>query len=283
MQFLMVVAGLAVQQAALWEDAPPEIIADVLRVEAVRHAQGFDIAVLEKVARECRANCKTPQLVAYIDFSAAHVLAQKNIEEHGRSVIEYAKRSLSALNDPARRAALHVYTGDAIRVSSDETSFAVKRRDAAIEYLKGLDELVEFRLPANPPEFQMMLAYHTDDSAEDQRKMEEQYRLRKTVSNTRRLVVHRDVLRGQLKDVYKRRPYNRQELRQLAGKYLRDSDEIDRLVASVPDGNGVDLPRETTGTASKQPFRVFFVLANVVLFGVAYYLFFRRKAPPSSS
>lgn len=142
--------------------------------------------------------------------------------------------------DLATRAQLFVYLGDAHwRQTARYTAevWGPQRRRAAEAYAAGLRELLREDLPAAPPELPAVGRYRIDGDPEAERlareENERQVAAREEARRLRDLVQLRQVLTGQIVQMYAREPDAFDELRLLAVEHLGGEGAAERLIAAA--------------------------------------------------
>lgn len=199
------------------------------KLDRLRTDANPDLQQVEKRGGELLATYFAPEEQALIHFELAEIHAQSGLQQPA-SVISHARAALRLPLDPSRRARLQVYWGDALRVLDRRYPFTVKRRAATKVYLQALKEVLQLELPARPPKFPVMGFYNIEGAdAENKRRMEEQWELRKKLEFQVDMIEHREVLRRQIVSLYQRRPFDRNELEELANRILEDPAEVQRL------------------------------------------------------
>jgi hypothetical protein len=202
--------------------------------DKLRKGRQTDFSAAEKLGKQLLSAHGDERSQGQINYALAHFYAQTGLIHPDRAI----RHARAALNCPVsidQRLRLHVYCGDALQVANGQTGSADSRKEAAIEYLQGLSELVQFQLPEVLPKLPDIRILPSAISPQDelirQRKIDEMVKARERAELHRQLIKHRDVLTSQLVAIYERKPFDIDELEALASTYLRDQASTDRLTA----------------------------------------------------
>lgn len=261
---------------------------ELRNIDSLRSGRKTPLDEVDRRGSELLKRFSKPEEQGHVYYMLAHVHAQSGLQEP-QKIIDYAKKGLSLPLDPSRKMRLYVYLGDATRVSKSGGSFMDKRKAAAEIYLRGLNEVLKHDLPEKPPPFPRMSLISGGDEEENQREMDEQLARRRQVEFVREMIMHREVLERQITSIYKRRPFDREELKEIASPILEQPAIVQELIAAVPPRTSKDdwiregpaqaarnseLDLEDTGWGT---WRIVFVVVSIaVIVGIVGLLVFRH-------
>lgn len=230
---------------------------DVQRIKCWQQRDKSSLIALDNLGKELINRYQEPQQQGEIYYYLAHHHAQGGLI-FPQEVVDYASKALACPLTPDQKMRLCVYRGDAFQVLNRKKPFTERRREAVISYFQGLKDLKKFHLPDTPPNipntpptpkiFEMSTGKEADRA---QRKFEEDQKRyleeRDRAEFTRTMMMHRDVLQGQIVALYGRRPVATEELREMATRILGEGKELDRLMVAVND-KVAKLPPEEKST-----------------------------------
>ena len=157
-------------------------------------------------------------------------------------LVEAVERALALEKDVVVKGQLFTYLGDAYWLQTKKYTpeiWGPQRRKAAEVYLTGLRGVLEYDLPAQPPELPGVAVYNVDGPPEVvekyRKKHEQEMAARKKAEFERDLVHRRQVLTGQVVQMYAKEPDAFDELRELVLKHLGSAEAADTLIAGAGD------------------------------------------------
>jgi hypothetical protein len=204
---------------------------------------GFDTPFdeVEKRCDELFKKYTEPEEQAKIYFELAQVEGQSGFQRPEKG-IEYVKKALELPIDPLKKVRLYIYWGDAIQTANrgvNNQELVVARRKAALPYLDGLKETLQYNLPEKMPDLPRINAVRyigppdTEECYEIKRKNDEQVEAKEKAKFQRKMIQYRDVLVSQISSMYSRFPWASDEIRELATKILGDEVAVNRLMSAV--------------------------------------------------
>lgn len=208
---------------------------DIVGLDRLRDGTKTPLSRVESRALELLERHRAPEQHGQIYYQLAHTFAQSGQQQPDKT-IEYAKRALEFRLTPQQRLRLHVYAGDASRLGNDKP--AAKRKAAAIAYLQGLQEIEKRNLPDSPSKPPPRPAGGPTQAA-DQPLTELQRNHRRAMEAwqefemQRDLLKYRDMLVGQLVDLYARRPIATEELNRLTDEMLTNASLLQQIKQRV--------------------------------------------------
>jgi hypothetical protein len=191
---------------------------------------------VEQLGADLIAKYSAPKDRAQIYYQLCHVYAQ-SAQARPEKTIAYAKKALEFPLEPVQKLTIYTYWGDAEQIVGGRGKLLPERRKAAAAvYLNGIQEADKLNLPETPPapppepkvnlpptdpEFlKLMLPYMTEMEA-----------YRKT-EGTRELIHHRNVLVGQIAQLYGRKPFATSEIATMSRGAL-DDPSAERVLTAV--------------------------------------------------
>jgi hypothetical protein len=227
-----------------------DIAKAIARIEKLRKEGEVDHDRVQELCDSLLREFPDTKQQGLILFHVTNVFAQSGMRDRGL-VLKYAAMSLESLADPPRRAALHVYCGDAIRLEiRKENAFEV-RASSATWYLKGLKEIDEAKLPT-PAEAPVALTRVVrpeeglgDDIGGDEllirqlavaarQRAEAQSRRTEEQRFYRMMQFHKKVLVQQVVSLYKNAPYDRAQLEQLCQVLQINDESRNAILEQIP-------------------------------------------------
>ncbi|MEI8380966.1 MAG: hypothetical protein WCJ09_12610 [Planctomycetota bacterium] len=253
--------------------------ADLRRIEQCRNGRKTVFRDVDRLAQEMLEKYADPPRRGLIYFTVAHVYSQSGMSRPVQTV-EYIKKALDLPLDTEKRLILHVYWGDAIRVTKEISDSAERRRQAAAAYLFGVYEVVKLKLPATAPDVPMMS--FSDFGGDAVAQAEEDANTLKAAEAQRLaifqrdMIRHREVLMGQLIEIYKRPPDGRMELKELADNLVGDALVTEALLNRIGEiktmkGNGKSIKEENADPRR----RMWLWGMNLVVVAVGVFFIFR--------
>ena len=222
---------------------------------------GFDTP-FDEVEKRCYVLLQKytePEEQGKIYFELAQVEGQSGLQRPDKA-IEYVKKALELPIDPLKKVRLYIYWGDAIQTANrgvHNQELIVARRKAALPYLEGLKETLQYNLPEVKPDLPGVgrYRYHGPTDTEEYREMihehQKQVEAREKAEFQREMIEYRDVLTSQISSMYSRFPWASDEMRELATKILGDKTAVDRLMSAVD--KAVQKRSEELGWAPMAP------------------------------
>jgi hypothetical protein len=288
------VVGVAL--VALLGPGPPAAAQDLDRelqkLNGLRKGRETPLAAVDQLGAELLRKYPDPKSQGQIYYQLAHVYAQSGLVQPERT-IDYAKKALEFPLEPAQRLRLHVYWGDARQVANPREPFVAKRREAVRPYLEGLKETLKYELPEKPPELPPVFKFDAEPQqgpVYDKLVREHRQALaaRRRAELQGELIMHRDVLTGQIAGLYSRRPFDPDELEQLASSVLDDPAAVARLkkaveaaVAKVPPAKTPELPPAERPAGS--PGRLILLIGSAAALGAVTLVLLLRNRPARPS
>ncbi|MFC1780794.1 hypothetical protein ACFLZ8_00840 [Planctomycetota bacterium] len=157
-------------------------------------------------------------------------------------ILEFIEKALELPQEPLKKVRLYIYRGDAIQTDNrgvHNQELIVARREAAMPYLYGLKEMLQYDLPEEKPELPIVNRVRyagppdTEEYLEIKRRNEEQMAAWRLAKFQRDMISYRDVLNSQISGMYSRFPWASDEIRELATKILEDKTSVERLMSAV--------------------------------------------------
>jgi hypothetical protein len=185
--------------------------ADVRRIKLWTRRDKQSLIEMDKLGQELLTRYRQPEEQGEIYYYLAHQHAQGGLV-FTQKVIDYAFKALEYPVTPDQKMRLYVYRGDAFQVLDRKKPFAERRREAVISYLQGLRDLESFTLPDTPPAVPntapkpFPLFLKEDEARKFEEERQKYIKAREHAEFIRTMMMHRDVLQGQIVSLYGRRP-----------------------------------------------------------------------------
>ncbi len=180
--------------------------------------------------------------IAYIYSSKGYAPLAEDIIQQALKAAEYCEKALQYPLEVIDACRMNIYWADALKIVNYDSAgdtFAAARREIVMPYLAGLklvlaNQTATERQPPPPvnlydhsgseddPVYKEMVEKHKAEVAE-----------RKRVMLQNRLIRYRSVVTQGIVHLYSRKPYATDELRQFAGKVLKDREAIREIIAEV--------------------------------------------------
>ncbi len=171
-----------------------------------------------------------------IYYRLCHVYAQSGQARPGQT-IAYAKKALECPLEPLQKLMAYTYWGDAEQLADRKKPFAERRKAAAALYLNGLKEASKLNLPdvlpAAPAQPKVTLKPTDPGFIELLQQHQKELAAYRKTEPLRELVRQRDILTGQIAQLYGRLPLSTQEIEETARAELADPPAVDRLMVGV--------------------------------------------------
>jgi hypothetical protein len=183
----------------------------------------------------------SPEEQGKIYFERVQVEGQ-SFFQRPEKILEFISKALACPQEPLKKARLYIYWGDAIQVASrgvHDQELMVARRKAAMPYLEGLKESLQYDLPEAIPDMPMgsFLTYDGPTDTPQYRELMQRQQARadaqKRVRSQRDMIQHQGIMISQIAGMYSRFPRASNEIRQLATEVLNNKQMVDRLMAKV--------------------------------------------------
>jgi len=217
----------------------PTLREQLVGIDSLRAGQKTLFTRVQQTANELLARYADPADQGRILFQVAHVYAQSG-QVQPEKTIEYAKKALECPLDLPDKLRLYIYWGGALWVQMRGLSSegrAAQRRKAAEVYLTGLQEVLQYDLPAEPPELPGVGRFNLDGPPDVVRRFQEEHArqvaAREKAKRQRALIQERQVLTGQIVGLYTRKPDALNELRELVIARLGSEQAADQMVAAA--------------------------------------------------
>lgn len=214
---------------------------ELKQLSAMRKGRKTDLAKVDQFGAKLLQTYPEPKEQGQIYYNLAHIHAQSGVAKPDR-LIEYAQRALEFPLDPSRRARLFVYSGDAIQVRGQQGQlpFTGTRKSAALQYLKGLKEVIGYNLPEQPPDLPSVSRFSIEPASGPvyeamKHKHDQQQAALMQARFQGEMIIHRDVLQKQIVSIYTRRPIAIDELQNIGTHIIGKGKDLDRLMAMVND------------------------------------------------
>jgi hypothetical protein len=216
---------------------------------------------VDKRCNELLQEYTEPNEQGKIYFELVQVEGQSGFQRPEK-ILEFINKALSFPQEPLKKIRLYAYWGDALQVSKRgvvNQEMMAARREAAIPYLQGLKETLQYNLPEKKPEIPMGIFINVTTSDENKREVEAEVNRRMKENGEAQkkaifqgdMINHREILTSQISGMYSRFPWASNEIRELATKILGDTVAVNRLMSSV-DG-AVQKRAEELGWAPLMP------------------------------
>jgi hypothetical protein len=207
----------------------------------------IDLDAVDRRGAKLLENYPDPKDQGQIYYTLADIHAQSGMV-HPERVAEYAQKALKYPQDPGQKERLYVYWGDALQLGNPKEAFPDRRRSAVQPYLEGLKALLEYDLPGKPPEVPTVNRFEADPPDEElERQHKQEWAAHKRATFQREMIMHRDVLIGQIAGLYGRKPYAKDEVKRLARDTFDNSALVDKLLAAVDVKMEADAKRTPPG------------------------------------
>jgi hypothetical protein len=240
-------AWLAIAAHA-WAQVPPE---ELHHLDALRKGRKTDFAAVEKKGRELLKEFPEPADQGLIYYRLAHVYAQSGVDQNPYKVLEHAATALRFPLPNDERLRLHTYSGDAASVT--KKPLIERRREAAVYYLVGLQEIAARKLAteaADPGPGPGRFSGEEDAAQEKARAAayEKWNAENQTFKHAQMVAMHQRVMARQITELYRRKPAATKELEELTLKYLGNVPLRDEMLATVkaPTAPAVKPPKVET-------------------------------------
>lgn len=237
----ILVLGLAGWQGRIARGA--DTLSNELReLDQMRNGKRTLVDKVELRGKELLREHASPEEQGQIYYHLADINGQSGMV-HPELVIEYAQHALTFPIEPAQRLRLFTYWGDALMIGNQHTAiesrkpFPEIRKMAAVPYLEGLKEAAKYKIPLQKPELPAVDLYDVPETAPIYQQVKKRHDEQMLAHNRARIEQelwdHRRVLTGQIVQIYSRKPYANEELRELAVKTTNAPELADQLVAMV--------------------------------------------------
>jgi len=210
---------------------------DLHTLATMRKSRGMDLDAVDRRGEKLLEKYPDPKDQGQIYYTLAEVHAQSGMA-HPERVAEYAHKALEHPLGPGQKERLYVYWGDALQLANPKEAFPDRRRSAVRPYLEGLKALLEYNLPDEPPELPSVSRFDTGRSNGPefealQRQYNQEWAAYEKAKFQREMIMHRNVLIGQVAGLYGRKPYAKDEVERLARDTLGNSALVSKLLAAV--------------------------------------------------
>jgi hypothetical protein len=204
---------------------------------------GFD-APFDEVEKRCNELLKKytePEEQGKIYFELVQVEGQSGFQRPEKT-LDYINKALERPQEPLKKVRLYIYWGDAIQTANRGVrgqQLLAPRRKAAMAYLNGLKETLQYDLPEVKPDIPIATIYtqlgreDTEEYQSIRRKHREQIEAQQKARFQQDMIQHRDVLTSQISSMYSRFPWASDEIRELAKQILEDETAVERLMSAV--------------------------------------------------
>lgn len=202
---------------------------------------GFDTP-FDEVENRCNELLKEytePEEHGKIYYELTKVEGQSGFQRPAKA-IEYAKKALELPQDPWKKVRLYIYWGDTIQIANrgvHNQKLVAARRKAALPYLYGLKETLQYDIPEVKPDLPRVDRFQAHPGTmQYQRLMQkhkEQVKAREKARFQRAMIQHRDILTSQTSTMYSRFPFASNEIKELATQVLEDEKAVERLMSAV--------------------------------------------------
>jgi hypothetical protein len=216
-----------------------DLQAELYKLDRLRKGKQSPLEVVEQQAAELLKKYTALKDQGQIYYQLAHIYAQSG-QIQPQQTIAHAMKALELPLEPVQKLKLYTYWGDALRRVHQKSPIAERRRQAAVPYLEGLREAGRYNLPEKAPE--LPKPPKTDLKPTDPgfielfRKYQEEVKARELPPFQKDMMKHRDVLIGQLVEMYSKPPFATAELEALARKTLADVGMVEKLLSKVQVG-----------------------------------------------
>jgi len=228
---LMLISGVLTNFASA-----DDIQSDLQNLSHLRKGVKTDFSKVNAVSERMLEKYPDPKDKGQIYFAVAHIYAQAG-GTHPAEVVQFATKSLECPLDPSQRLRLYVYWGDALQLLGKEKTFLEKRQKAVIPYLNAYNEILKYDLPLKAPELPGVFAYDVNGDGPlvevFKKKHMEAVLMRKKAEFQRDMILHRNVIEGQIIGLYTRPPFATHQLQELAYEIVGETKAVDDLIAKV--------------------------------------------------
>jgi hypothetical protein len=212
-------------------------------VDKLRAGLSTPFDEVDKRCNELLKEYTEPNEQGLIYFELVQVEGQSGFQRPAK-ILEFINKALACPQEPLKKIRLYAYWGDALQVSKRgvvNQEMMAARKEAAMPYLQGLKETLQYNLPEEKPEIpegRFINSFPREPNnggtvPEAIRLMKENIEAQRNARFIGDMIDHRDVLTRQISGMYSRFPWASNEIRELATKTLGDKAAVDRLMSYV--------------------------------------------------
>ncbi len=213
-----------------------DIQMDLQTLNHLRKGVKTDFSKVDAVSESMLKKYTDPIDKGKIYYAVAHIFAQAG-GTRPAEVVQFATKALECPLDPSQRLRLYVYWGDALQLLGKEKVFMEKRKAAVVPYLNAFKELMKYDLPLKAPELPGVFAYDVNGDGPlvevfKKKHMEAVLKREKAIFQGE-MILHRDVIEGQIIGLYTRPPFATHQLQEFAYEIVGETKAVADLIARV--------------------------------------------------
>jgi hypothetical protein len=215
------------------------LLQQINEIDKLRAGRNTPFDEVDKRCNELLKSYTDPNEQGMIYFELVQIEGQSGFQRPEK-ILEFINKALSFPQEPSKKVRLYIYWGDALQVAKRgviNQDLIKARREAAIPYLNGLKEALQYNLPEKKPDLPSVSFVFGRQNSERYRSLiserDQQIKDRELAKFQREMVDQRDILISQISGMYSRFPWASNEIQELATKILGDTVAVNRLMVSV--------------------------------------------------
>jgi hypothetical protein len=285
---LFVTLGMVL--AGSWSPLSHHLGTELRELDSMRKGGNTDLDAVDERGNELLQQYRDPNDIGQIYYELAIVHSQSGMKRP-EQVIKYCKKALDYPLQPSQTERLYVFWGDALQVAESSKGLSERRKAAIQPYLDGLKSLLQYDLPDSAPELPAVSSFEATPNSGPvyealKQKHDQEWAARKKAEFQREMVMHRDVLIGQIAGLYGQKPHANQEIEDLARRTLDNPALMDKLMGAVDAAVKADLTLHPEPKPAPPPSGVSSLwlrwaltigVVVVLLFGFGTFWFLRRR------